>query len=167
MTADWRCVLRHHEEQVELGAGAYVLGRSADCDVVLRDPSISRRHASLLLRGGRLTLADLGSSNGTFIDGERVEATTRITGPCTVRLGKYELALELRVAPQSDGTTPPDPFGEATLSLQQASVDLATRTIVIDQMQKLRQGEPGETTGDDDRDEPDEEPDTQPLKPVG
>jgi pSer/pThr/pTyr-binding forkhead associated (FHA) protein len=49
-----------------------VFGRDATCDVPLDDPTVSRRHAALRQRGGELFVADLGSQNGTFVNGERI-----------------------------------------------------------------------------------------------
>ncbi|HJL18908.1 MAG TPA: FHA domain-containing protein [Sandaracinaceae bacterium LLY-WYZ-13_1] len=49
-----------------------VVGRSEDCDVVLRDPSVSGRHARLSWRGDKILLEDLGSANGTRVDGRKV-----------------------------------------------------------------------------------------------
>ena len=49
----------------------YVIGRAEECDVVIDDPSVSRRHA-LLSIGGRITLEDLGSTNGTSIQGRKL-----------------------------------------------------------------------------------------------
>jgi hypothetical protein len=49
-----------------------VVGRSGDCDLVLRDPSVSGRHARLCWRGDKILLEDLGSANGTWVDGKRV-----------------------------------------------------------------------------------------------
>jgi two-component system, NtrC family, response regulator AtoC len=54
-------------------AGELVIGRDADCDVRIEDPSVSRRHA--VVRAGEvMTVEDLGSSNGTFVRGERLAA---------------------------------------------------------------------------------------------
>jgi hypothetical protein len=50
-----------------------VLGRSSQADVALADPEVSRRHAQLDLDRGVLYLADCGSSNGTFLNGKRVD----------------------------------------------------------------------------------------------
>ena len=52
--------------------GEVVLGRSRDCDCVLADPSVSRRHAQLRRDGARWLLRDLGSRNGTRVNGMRL-----------------------------------------------------------------------------------------------
>lgn len=49
-----------------------VVGRSSDCDLVLGDPSVSGRHARLSWRGDKILVEDLGSANGTWVDGKRV-----------------------------------------------------------------------------------------------
>lgn len=49
-----------------------VLGRDRECDVVVEDPRASARHASLRLREGSISLTDLDSSNGTFVNGARI-----------------------------------------------------------------------------------------------
>jgi hypothetical protein len=53
--------------------GAVVLGRSRECDVRLGDVDTSRRHAKIVCDGGRFVLHDLASTNGTFVNGERIE----------------------------------------------------------------------------------------------
>jgi hypothetical protein len=52
--------------------GTVVLGRSRECEVRLPDADTSRRHAKIVCSGGRFVLYDLGSTNGTFVNGERV-----------------------------------------------------------------------------------------------
>jgi len=49
-----------------------VIGRGSDCDVVLDDPGASRRHAEVRVDAGRILIRDLGSTNGTIVDGERL-----------------------------------------------------------------------------------------------
>jgi hypothetical protein len=49
------------------------IGRSGDNDVIVRDGRVSRRHARIVAAGGAFAIEDTGSSNGTFIDGVRVE----------------------------------------------------------------------------------------------
>ena len=55
-----------------LSAGRLVLGRSSSCQLVFTDDSVSRRHAELRVADGRWILRDLGSSNGTWVNGRRV-----------------------------------------------------------------------------------------------
>jgi len=49
------------------------IGRALECDISILEPGLSRRHAELDLIGDDLVLKDLGSSNGTFVNGEKVE----------------------------------------------------------------------------------------------
>lgn len=50
----------------------FVIGRSADVELTLAEEMVSRRHARLVAAGGELMIADLGSTNGTFVNGEKV-----------------------------------------------------------------------------------------------
>ena len=61
---------------IEVGDSELVIGRGVSTDVTLRDANVSRRHAELRRGDGVLELRDLGSANGTFVNGERVEAAT-------------------------------------------------------------------------------------------
>ena len=65
-------------------------------DLSVPDPSVSQPHARLMVAGARLGLADLGSADGTFIDGARLlpeHGPRDITSVRTIRLGSVELAL--------------------------------------------------------------------------
>ncbi|HME91412.1 MAG TPA: FHA domain-containing protein, partial [Myxococcaceae bacterium] len=53
-------------------AGETVLGRSPRCEIALDDDKVSRRHARIRLVGGQARIADLGSRNGTRVNGERI-----------------------------------------------------------------------------------------------
>jgi pSer/pThr/pTyr-binding forkhead associated (FHA) protein len=52
--------------------GRLILGRSSGCELVFSDDTVSRRHAELRIVDGRWMLRDLGSSNGTWVNGRRV-----------------------------------------------------------------------------------------------
>jgi len=64
--------LRFQLQQLELRHGATVIGRGEDCDLSVEDPLVSRRHARLLVNEDGITLEDLGSRNGVFLNGRRV-----------------------------------------------------------------------------------------------
>jgi predicted component of type VI protein secretion system len=68
-----------------LQAGA-TIGREG-CDVNLMDPEVSRRHATIVDQGGSLAIQDLGSTNGTYVNGSRISAVTALKGGDEVRLG--------------------------------------------------------------------------------
>jgi hypothetical protein len=70
-----------------------VLGRSRDCDCVLADPSVSRRHAQLRRDGGRWLLRDLGSRNGTRVNGMRVLDEVEVGPGDRVSFGDARLRL--------------------------------------------------------------------------
>ena len=53
-----------------------IVGRAPTCDLSVADPTISRRHAELVVDEDQVTLRDLGSSNGTFVNGRKVAAAT-------------------------------------------------------------------------------------------
>ena len=62
------------ERTVALASDTVTIGRLADCDVVLKDKGASRKHAQLKLRDGTWTLTDLGSTNGTRLNGQTVQS---------------------------------------------------------------------------------------------
>lgn len=70
------------------------LGRALDNDIVLDDPSVSRRHALLSIRAGNWLLEDQGSSHGTFVNGKRVQAALLRPGD-QLQLGGVLLRLQL------------------------------------------------------------------------
>ncbi len=94
-----------------------LVGRGKDCGLTLIDPSISRIHAKLTFeRGGRLTIEDLKSSNGSFINGERI--TTGTAGHRdTVRFGNADFIVEI---PEAAPTSSPTARGR-----QASSADMA------------------------------------------
>ena len=72
-----------------------VLGRALSCDLPVLDPTVSRRHAELVVEANGIAIRDLGSSNGTFHVGARVEAVRLMAGD-RVTFGK--VSFELRKA---------------------------------------------------------------------
>jgi hypothetical protein len=69
------------------------VGRNTECDIFLVDPSVSRNHATLELRGDQVVVRDSGSTNGTFVNGERVQLR-RLRPGDRVAFGKTEMAVE-------------------------------------------------------------------------
>ncbi len=70
--------------------GKHTLGRSADCEVCVDDPSVSRKHALLVVQSGVLTLKDLGSANNSYVNDDRVTSEVEVRSGSTVRFGRIE-----------------------------------------------------------------------------
>ncbi len=93
-----------------------VVGRAAECDVVLAETGVSRRHARIFREGEALFVADEGARNGVFVDARRVEPGQphRLAHGDRITLGSAELGVEVRgpapVAPSplpAAATAPP------------------------------------------------------------
>jgi Protein of unknown function (DUF3662)/Inner membrane component of T3SS, cytoplasmic domain len=78
-----------------VGPAGVTLGRSRQSDVVLNDPNISRQHAEIRPRGGSWVLTDLGSTNGSRINGRPVERAEVVRPGDEIELGSTVLRFEL------------------------------------------------------------------------
>lgn len=78
----------------ELEAREYTIGRSVHADIVLADPSVSGHHAKLSPRGDAFALSDLGSTNGTTVDGRAVKGEHALRGGETIGVGDARLRYE-------------------------------------------------------------------------
>jgi len=85
-------------QEFALEDGDNVLGRDPAAQIRVDHPSVSRRHARIVLHEGRATLEDLASRNGTFVDGRPVEATTDIAHGAIIGLGPITLTFVARSA---------------------------------------------------------------------
>lgn len=81
------------EFRFELDEGKHVLGRAVDCDVVLPESSVSRRHAELEYATGRARVRDLGSHNGTLVNGTACDGWRNVGPGDQVALGRAVFSL--------------------------------------------------------------------------
>ena len=84
------------QRQIMLMEGANVVGR-ADATIQIDSPGISRVHARILVHHGAATLEDLGSKNGTYVNGARIAAPHTLREGDEIRLGT--IVLTFRIAP--------------------------------------------------------------------
>ncbi len=126
MADGWNYIIEHAGQQHALENRQMTVGRSRKCDISVPDPSVSRKHVYLTAGDGQVVLQELGSSNGTFLDGERVEGSRIVTRSGTLELG--DAVLQIIIAAQAPEVAPP--MGEATSFLQAASVRLAQEAMV-------------------------------------
>ena len=70
------------------------IGRASDCTIPIKDRYLSRRHAEIVASDGHWVLKDLGSANGTYLNGSRVERELRLHAGDRIRLGDTEIVFE-------------------------------------------------------------------------
>ena len=87
-----RAVLTVEGREVPLTEERVVLGRSRECDVRLTDVNVSRRHAEVRHEDGEFWVVDLGSTNGTELNGERIERA-RLTDGDKITLGSTDVGF--------------------------------------------------------------------------
>jgi serine phosphatase RsbU (regulator of sigma subunit) len=78
-----------------LPPGVTVIGRQLDSPICLPPKAVSRQHAQIVCEGGVFFVEDLGSSNGTYLNGVRVEGRQPLTERDTLQIGPYLFALRL------------------------------------------------------------------------
>ena len=83
--------------------GDVVIGRS-DGDLTIPDSEISRRHAAIRPTDGGVVIEDLGSRNGTFVDGRQISEPVTVTTGVRIQLGGSELRLDVPLAAGMDVT---------------------------------------------------------------
>jgi hypothetical protein len=83
------------DRRMVVGPAGVTLGRSRQCDIVLNDPNVSRQHAELRPRGGSWVLTDLGSTNGSRLNGHPVERSEVVRPGDQIELGATVLRFEL------------------------------------------------------------------------
>jgi pSer/pThr/pTyr-binding forkhead associated (FHA) protein len=85
--------------EIPLAADQFLIGRGSDCDLRLHVSEISRHHCLIRLQGGEATLVDLGSSNGTYVNGTRVLSQTALRTGDEIRVGPCRFFIDLRDDP--------------------------------------------------------------------
>jgi hypothetical protein len=78
-----------------VGPTGVTIGRSRQCDVVLNDPNVSRQHAEIRPRGGAWVLADLGSTNGSILNGRRIDGPEVVNAGDEIEIGTSVMTFEL------------------------------------------------------------------------
>jgi pilus assembly protein CpaF len=92
---------------VDLAGAEALIGKHADCQVVLADPKVSRRHARVAERDGRYFVEDLGSTNGTRVAGRIVKGETPLEEGVEVEIGPFWVSVARSAPPKAadDPTT--------------------------------------------------------------
>ena len=78
-----------------LGSIGAALGRSRDCEIVLDDANVSRRHAEVRPSGGSWIVRDLGSTNGVKVNGRRITGAQSLKRGDAIELGTSRVIFDL------------------------------------------------------------------------
>jgi Inner membrane component of T3SS, cytoplasmic domain len=85
-------------QEVPIDKAVLVLGRGAECDILMQDHEVSRRHAEVHFVGGQVSIADAGSMNGTFVNGMRIQGMQALLPGDQIRVGATVFLLQEGVA---------------------------------------------------------------------
>jgi pSer/pThr/pTyr-binding forkhead associated (FHA) protein len=125
--------LRYQAHDIELPLGEFLIGRSAECQLALDDPLVSRKHAAIRVTKDGVSVEDLGSRNGVLVNGARIDAATPIGNDDRVSIGGQELRvfladdkLDASVREQYRRHTQTLGMGVSELDVQLAAAAVAT-----------------------------------------
>jgi pSer/pThr/pTyr-binding forkhead associated (FHA) protein len=82
-------------KEVPVTKEEFLIGRGPDCDLRLGSSEVSRHHCLLRVRGEEVTVSDLGSSNGTYLNGQRVRSQAILLNGDELRVAAFRFVLEL------------------------------------------------------------------------
>jgi pSer/pThr/pTyr-binding forkhead associated (FHA) protein len=82
---------QHHDLAVPLGT--FFIGRGAECQLALDDPMVSRKHAALRVYAGSAMIEDLGSRNGVYLNGVRIDRPEPLHDGDQIRIGSQDLSF--------------------------------------------------------------------------
>jgi hypothetical protein len=97
--------LRYQAIDFVLGEKPFVIGREADCDLVLDDGLVSRQHATFCVLGDVVQLIDSGSRNGVAVNGSAIKGAVLLQSGDRVRIGSQELLLVREARSQAETGT--------------------------------------------------------------
>src|SRR5437867_3410746 len=84
---------------VEVGQTPLAVGRLSSCELPIDEPQASRRHFEVSRREGAVWVKDLGSTNGTFLNDERLEGEAKLRDGDRLRVGATVVAFEASAPP--------------------------------------------------------------------
>src|SRR5262245_35922212 len=96
-------------QEIRLKAAETVIGRQKGCGLRIPSATVSRRHCRLRVLADSLTVEDLGSANGSYLNGQRVTGVQVARPGDQLQIGPVTFRVEYQAAPQPAGYPPPPP----------------------------------------------------------
>jgi len=113
-----------HLGTFSLAGGELTIGRSSGNDIMVDNAGVSRRHAVIRMSGGRVSVEDLRSANGTMVNGKRV-ATQELHDADEITIVKHRLVLHVPKEGEAVKPEAPEIAGQRTVSIDPAAVTQA------------------------------------------
>lgn len=88
-------VLDIEGQRYSLNANSITLGRSSEADILIDDTGVSRKHLEIRTQEGVSTAVDLGSTNGSYVDGHRVRGSAPLTDGSTITMGRTKITFRI------------------------------------------------------------------------
>ncbi|MEE2523756.1 DUF3662 and FHA domain-containing protein [Pseudarthrobacter sp. J75] len=82
-------------QRYSLNAASIVLGRSSEADIMVDDTGVSRKHLEIRTENGFSTAVDLGSTNGSYVNGHKVAGSMELTDGSTITMGRTKIIFRL------------------------------------------------------------------------
>lgn len=99
----------HHGDAIPIAQNPFVIGRSESSGLRIKSSSVSRKHCAIVAREGKFYVKDLGSRNGTLVNGQRLTdgKARRLRSGDTLQVGKIQLVMQISLphTAMADGTT--------------------------------------------------------------
>ena len=125
--------------------GRLELGR--DCDgLLLADAQVSRRHIELLAEGGRVMVSDIGSTNGTVVDGKRITGSVELRPGARAQLGGTTVEVAERAGSEYDERATEIGTAAEVEDLRRTSIDVVASAATVDDWRSTNHAEIGSTT---------------------
>ncbi|WP_427134973.1 FhaA domain-containing protein [Pseudarthrobacter sp. S9] len=93
--ARFQPVLDIDGQRYSLNAPSIVLGRSSEADILIDDTGVSRRHLEIRTGPGTAQAIDLGSTNGSYVNGHKIVGTSELTDGSTITMGRTKIIFRL------------------------------------------------------------------------
>ncbi len=114
------------------------IGRASECSIPIRDRFLSRKHAEIVRAGTNWILKDLGSANGTYLNGARVKRDTRLNSGDRIRLGDTEIVFLEREQTTDRFLAVADTAAQPTITIPVQEIDVeANEPIDVPRLQTL------------------------------
>lgn len=73
----------------------YIIGRAPECNLRMDSKALSRQHAEICVQDGSVTVKDLGSTNGTYLNGDKISGEVELKNGQTLRIGPLETVVQI------------------------------------------------------------------------